>query len=160
MTDRISLVGTIATPPNHLTTATGVPITSFRLASTERRYDRGRGEWIDGHTNWVTVVSFRQLAVNAGSSLEKGQRVLVEGRLRVREWEHEGKKGVAVEIEADAIGHDLTLGTSAFTRVVHSSRPPERVPDEVWSADASTDEQPALAGAATAGVQDGDEPPF
>ena len=41
MTDTITLTGLVATTPRHLVTSEGLPITSFRLASTQRRYDRG-----------------------------------------------------------------------------------------------------------------------
>jgi single-strand DNA-binding protein len=50
MTDTITLSGLVATTPRHLVTSEGLPITSFRLASTQRRYDRGTQKWIDGET--------------------------------------------------------------------------------------------------------------
>ena len=48
MTDTLTLTGLVATTPRHLVTSEGLPITSFRLASTQRRYDRGAAKWIDG----------------------------------------------------------------------------------------------------------------
>ena len=98
-----------------------MPITSFRLASTQRRYDRGAQKWIDGETNWYTVTAFRQLAVNVVGSVNKGQRVVVNGKLRVRDWESGDRAGTTVEIDADALGHDLAWGTSVFTRSVAST---------------------------------------
>ncbi|MEO6533614.1 MAG: single-stranded DNA-binding protein [Pseudolysinimonas sp.] len=121
MTDTLTLTGLVATTPRHLVTAEGLPITSFRLASTQRRYDRGAQKWIDGETNWYTVTAFRQLAVNVVGSLNKGQRVVVSGKLRVRDWESGDRAGTTVEIDADAIGHDLAWGTSVFTRSVAST---------------------------------------
>ena len=64
MTDMLTLTGLVATPPKHTTTANGLSITSFRLASNQRRYDRVKQEWVDAETNWYTVTSFRQLAKN------------------------------------------------------------------------------------------------
>jgi single-strand DNA-binding protein len=116
MTDTISLTGLVATTPKHVVTATGLSITSFRFASTQRRYDRGEQKWVDGDTNWYTVSTFRQLAVNVATSLQKGQRVLITGRLRVRDWATDDNRGTNVEIDADAVGHDLSWGTSVFTR--------------------------------------------
>jgi single-strand DNA-binding protein len=118
MTDTITLTGLVATIPRHVVTSEGLPITSFRLASTQRRYDRGQQKWIDGETNWYTITSFRQLATNAILSVQKGQRVVVTGRLRLRDWQKEEKNGTNVEIDADALGHDLSWGSAVFTRSV------------------------------------------
>jgi single-strand DNA-binding protein len=116
MTDTISLTGLVATTPKHVVTSTGLTITSFRFASTQRRYDRAEQKWVDGDTNWYTVAAFRQLATNVATSVQKGQRVIVTGRLRVRDWATEDKHGTNVEIDADAVGHDLSWGTTTFTR--------------------------------------------
>jgi single-strand DNA-binding protein len=116
MTDTISLTGLVATTPKHVVTGTGLSVTSFRFASTQRRYDKAEQKWVDGETNWYTVATFRQLATNVNASLEKGQRVIVSGRLRVRDWATDDKHGTNVEIDADAVGHDLSWGTTVFTR--------------------------------------------
>lgn len=118
MTEKISVQGLVATTPRHLVTQEGLPITSFRLASSNRRFDRTSGKWIDDETNWYTITSFRQLAINASGSLSKGDRVVVSGNLRVRDWDNGERAGTSVEIEADGIGHDLNWGTSTFTRTV------------------------------------------
>ncbi len=117
MSDTITVVGMIATEPKHVVTREDLRITSFRLASQQRRYDRAQGKWVDAETNWFTVTAFRGLAENAEASLKKGDRVIVRGRLRVRGWTSGEKSGITVEIEADAIGHDLAWGTSEFHRV-------------------------------------------
>src|SRR3954451_7331406 len=121
MTDSITLTGLVATTPRHLVTSEGLPITSFRLASTQRRYDRGAQKWIDGETNWYTVTAFRQLAINVVGSVNKGQRIVVSGKLRIRDWESGDRAGTTVEVDADALGHDLAWGTSVFTRSVAST---------------------------------------
>ena len=116
MSDTISLTGLVATTPKHIVTASGLTVTTFRFASTQRRYDRSEQKWVDGETNWFTVATFRQLATNVAASLQKGQRVLITGRLRVRDWATDDKHGTNVEIDADAVGHDLSWGTTVFTR--------------------------------------------
>ena len=121
MTDTITLTGFVATVPNHLVTGEGLPITSFRLASTQRRFDRSRNLWVDNGTNWYTVTSFRQLAINTNSSIRKGERVIVTGRLRIRDWTAGEKVGTSIEIDADSIGHDLMWGTASFTRSMSSA---------------------------------------
>jgi single-strand DNA-binding protein len=88
------------------------------MASTHRRFDRTTKKWVDGETNWYTITAFRQLAINVAGSISKGERVVVSGKLRVRDWDNGERAGTSVEIEAEAIGHDLTWGTSTFTRTV------------------------------------------
>jgi len=114
--DTITVVGFVGTPPKHVVTSTGLQITNFRLASTPRKWDRNTGKFVDGETNWYSVSAWRQLAVNAIASLEKGDRVIVTGRLKVQNWENGAKSGINVEIEADAIGQDLTWGTTRLTK--------------------------------------------
>ena len=121
MSDTITLTGLVATTPRHILTSEGLSITSFRLASNQRRFDRSQERWIDVETNWYTITSFRQLALNSSLSVEKGQRVLVTGRLRIREWDTGERVGTTVEVEADSIGHDLMWGTASFSRSIVSS---------------------------------------
>ena len=121
MSETITVTGVVATEPRHVVTAEGLNITSFRLASTQRKFDKGSDKWVDGDTNWYTVSCFRQLAANAAASVLKGQRVLVTGRVRIREWVKDDRRGVNVDVEAESIGHDLAWGTSTFSRIVTSS---------------------------------------
>ena len=121
MSDQITLTGLVATPPKHIVTNEGLQITSFRLASTQRKFDRTEQKWVDADTNWYTVTAFRTLAANAIGSILKGQRVIVTGRLRIREWQTDEKNGTTIEVDADSLGHDLTFGTSSFTRTPSAS---------------------------------------
>jgi single-strand DNA-binding protein len=121
MPDVITLTGLVATTPRHVLTSESLAITSFRLASTQRRYDKAQSRWIDGETNWYTITGFRQLALNAASSIHKGDRVVVTGKLKIRDWENGERTGTTIEIEAEALGHDLSWGTSAFARSVSAS---------------------------------------
>lgn len=116
MSDNITVRGFVATEIRSSTTPGGVATASFRLGSTERRYDRASNTWVDGHTNWFTVQGYRQLAGNMGCSVKKGQRVIIVGRLKLRSWEKEGRIYHAVEIDADSVGHDLMWGSANFTR--------------------------------------------
>ena len=118
MSEQITVAGLVATTPRHLVTQDGLPITSYRLASSHRKFDRATNKWVDGETNWFTVTAFRQLAINAAGSVSKGDRVVVTGKLRVRDWDNGERAGTSVEIEAEGMGHDLTWGSSVFTRTV------------------------------------------
>ena len=118
MSEVFSVQGLVATTPRHLVTQDGLPITSFRLASSKRRFDRSKNAWIDGETNWFTVTCFRQLAINTAASVSKGDRICTTGRLKVRDWDNGERTGTSVEIEAEVLGHDLSWGNSVFTRTV------------------------------------------
>ena len=112
-----TITGLIATTPRHLITADGLPITSFRLVSATRKFDTDSGTWVDGEQSWFTITAFRQLAINTATSLGKGERVLVAGKLRVRDWDNGERAGTSVEIEATSIGHDLNYGTATYTPI-------------------------------------------
>lgn len=118
MTEQITIVGLVATTPRHLVTQDALPITSFRLASSQRKFDRNLNRWVDGDTNWYTITSFKQLAINSAGSINKGDRIVVTGKLRIRDWDNGERAGTSVEVEADSMGHDLTWGASVFTRNV------------------------------------------
>jgi single-strand DNA-binding protein len=144
MSDQVTVVGLVATTPRHLVTQDGLPITSFRLASSHRKFDRKENKWVDGETNWFTVTAFRQLAINSAGSVAKGDRVIVSGKLRVRDWDNGERAGTSVEIEADGLGHDMSWGSSVFTRTVLVREPePSEEPEE---AEEPTSE-PELVGA-------------
>ena len=140
MSEIITVSGLVATTPRHLVTQDGLPITSFRMAASHHRFDRTANKWVDGETNWFTVTTFRQLAINAAGSVSKGERVLVTGKLRVRDWDNGERAGTSVEVEAEALGHDLTWGTATFTRTVLV-----REPDPNEEAEESEEERELVA---------------
>ncbi|WP_258131877.1 single-stranded DNA-binding protein [Microbacterium sp. MYb62] len=121
MIDTLTIVGRVATDPTQGQTGGGVPVTNFRLASTHRRFDAVTQSWTDSGTNWFSVAAFRQLGENAKASLRTGDSVIVTGRLKIRSWESNGKQGTSVDIEADAIGHDLRWGTTAYRPQMRAS---------------------------------------
>jgi single-strand DNA-binding protein len=129
-TEQITVTGLVATTPRHLVTQDGLPITSFRIASSQRRFDRVQSKWVDGETNWYTITAFKTLAINMAGSINKGDRILVQGELRVRDWDNGERAGTSVEIEATAVSHDLNWGTSTFTRttLVRDEERPADVP--------------------------------
>jgi single-strand DNA-binding protein len=86
--------------------------------------------WVDGETNWYTITSFSKLAINTASSVSKGDRIVVSGKLRIRDWDNGERSGTSVEIEATTLGHDLSWGTSVFTRTV-LVREAEPEPDDI-----------------------------
>ncbi|MFJ4160392.1 single-stranded DNA-binding protein [Microbacterium testaceum] len=145
MSDHITLVGNIVGELEQRSTRGGGPIAAFRIAVGERRLDRERGEWVDGHTNYYNVSAFGDLGAHALHSLRKGQRVVLTGRLRLREWENDVKRGVSADVVADAIGHDLRWGTTRFEKAARSSGAPSVAASE--ATESETDEQWAIPGA-------------
>jgi len=133
LSEIVTVSGLVATTPRHLVTQDGLPITSFRMAASHRRFDRKENKWVDGETNWFTVTAFRQLAINCAGSVSKGERVLVTGKLRVRDWDNGERAGTSVEVEAEALGHDLTWGTATFTRTVLVREPDPSDDEELES---------------------------
>jgi single-strand DNA-binding protein len=114
----VTVVGNVATQPEMKKTSSGAAAARFRLATTARRWDRERGAWTDGHTSFYTVWAWRVLAENLMASVGIGEPLVVQGRLRVREeTDADGRRWTSAEIDAVAVGHDLTRGTSAFRRV-------------------------------------------
>jgi len=126
----ITVSGLVATTPRHLVTQEGLPITSFRLASSLENNENG------GFTNWYTITSFRALAINSAISISKGDRVVLSGKLLVRDWDNGERAGTSIEIEATTIGHDLFYGSSVFTRTSYASVEAAKVPEP-------TEDQPA-----------------
>lgn len=117
MSNYVTIRGFVGTEVKCAVASSGLPITKFRLGSSDRYFDKKTNMWTDGDTNWYSVSMFRQLATNCGVSLQKGDRVIVTGKLRVRTWEAEdGKTRTSVEIDADSAGHDLVFGTASFRR--------------------------------------------
>jgi single-strand DNA-binding protein len=104
---------------NDVTTraAGDVQVASFRVATTPRRFHRQTETWVDGATQWYSVTAWRALGDNCRQSLRRGDPVVVHGRLTVKTWTgRDGDEQSTLEIEAVHVGHDLTRGTSQFTR--------------------------------------------
>ena len=116
----VTISGNVVAPPDRRVAQNGAPFCAFRVASTVRRRNRD-GEFVDGPTSYYSVTAFRALGLNVGNSLEKGDPVIVHGRQRVNQWQRQdGSYGTSVEIDAYNVGHDLTRGTSSFTRQTKS----------------------------------------
>ncbi|MCV7735013.1 single-stranded DNA-binding protein [Micrococcus luteus] len=129
MQDLITVRGFVATDPATRHTASGAAVTGFRLATTERRFDRETAEWVDAHTNWYSISAFGQLGSNTAQSVKKGNPVIVTGRLRVRDWSSGERSGTSVDVVADAVGLDLGFGSAAFQRSQRAAVPrPESAP--------------------------------
>lgn len=107
----ITVVGNAVADPQLSATRSGIPFTTFRIASTSRRYDREMGAWTKIDTMFLDVRCWRGLALNAAATLVKGSPVVVQGRLSVRTVVSQGPDGerrrTFTDLDANAIGLDL-----------------------------------------------------
>ena len=114
----VTVVGNLVADPVLRVTPGEREVAGFRLASTVRRYDAELGRSVDVRTSFYSVSCWGYLARNVAESLRKGERVVVTGRLDVREYAGDDKVlRTSVDVVADAVGHDLAYGTSRFTKV-------------------------------------------
>jgi single-strand DNA-binding protein len=113
----ITLVGNLVDDPELRFTPSGAAVANFRLASTPRTYDRQSGEWKDGETLFLTCNVWRQAAENVAESLQRGTRVVVQGRLKSRSYEtREGERRTVFEVEVDEVGPSLRNATAKVTK--------------------------------------------
>jgi single-strand DNA-binding protein len=119
-----TIVGTLITQVGRRRLADGTTVVNFRLASNERRYDKGTGSWRDGDTLYVGVSAWRQLAESVHASLAIGDPIMVRGRLYTRSYEKDGRQNWITELEADAVGPDLARCTAVVTRTSRRAEAP------------------------------------
>lgn len=148
----VTLIGNVVSEIRSATTATGVPMAKFRFGVSPRKFDRETNQWTYGESSYYTVVAWRRLAEHTLSSVDRGDPLVVTGKLNVREWVRDDRWHVNAEVEAWSLGHDLTRGTSQFTRAAkRDAVDPRRVADaaqagtEALAAQADTQAAKVLA---------------
>ncbi|GGM18632.1 MULTISPECIES: single-stranded DNA-binding protein [Micromonospora] len=114
----VTIIGNVLTAPEWRRTAqSNTLVANFKVASTARRLDRESGRWVDGNSLRVRVNCWRRLAEGVAASVAVGDPVVVAGRLYTRDWTDEaGNHRTLYELEAVAVGHDLSRGRSRFAR--------------------------------------------
>ncbi|MEV0723928.1 single-stranded DNA-binding protein [Micromonospora purpureochromogenes] len=114
----VTIVGNVLTAPEwRRTTQSNTLVANFKVASTARRLDRDSGRWVDGNSLRVRVNCWRKLAEGVAASVMVGDPVVVAGRLYTRDWTDDaGNHRTVYELEAVAVGHDLSRGRARFLR--------------------------------------------
>ncbi len=113
----ITVVGNLVDDPELRFTPSGAAVANFRIASTPRTFDRQTNEWKDGDALFLSCSVWRQAAENVAESLQRGMRVVVQGRLKSRTYEtREGEKRTVFEIEVEEVGPSLKYATAKVTR--------------------------------------------
>ena len=164
----ITVVGNLVEDPELRFTPSGAAVAAFRIASTPSRFNKDTSKWEDGESLFLRCSVWRQAAENVAESLQRGMRVIVQGRLKQREWEtKEGEKRTSYEIDVDEVGPSLKFATA---KVVKTQRGGGggfgggQAADDPWAS-----ATPAAGAAAPAGNSGGwgatgssagDEPPF
>lgn len=114
----MTIRGYVANKPELHQNPGKAPMTVFRVGVNPRYFDRTKGEWLDGRTEWYSVMSFGNLAKNIAYSIHKGDPVVVYGRFRTSQWQpNENERPyLSLEIVASSVGHDLRFGSTMYAR--------------------------------------------
>jgi len=118
----ITVVGNLTADPELRFTPSGAAVASFTVASTPRTFDKQSNEWKDGEALFLRCSAWRQMAENVAETLQRGFRVIVQGRLVQRSYEtREGEKRTVVEMQVDEIGPSLRYATAKVNRTTRGS---------------------------------------
>ena len=118
----ITVVGNLTGDPELRFTPSGAAVANFTIASTPRNFDRQTNEWKDGDTLFLNCSVWRQAAENVAESLQRGMRVVAQGRLKARSYEtREGEKRTVMEMDVEEVGPSLKYATAKVTRATRSS---------------------------------------
>ncbi|WP_030806079.1 single-stranded DNA-binding protein [Streptomyces sp. NRRL F-2799] len=119
----ITVIGNLVDDPELRFTPSGAAVAKFRVASTPRTFDRQTNEWKDGESLFLTCSVWRQAAENVAESLQRGMRVIVQGRLKQRSYEdREGVKRTVYELDVEEVGPSLRNATAKVTKTSGGAR--------------------------------------
>ena len=117
----ITVVGNLTAAPELRFTPNGAAVANFTVASTPRTFDRNTSEWVDGEALFVRCSVWKEVAENVAESLDKGMRVIVQGRLKARSYDDkDGNRRTSWELDVDEIGPALKFATAKVTRAQRS----------------------------------------
>jgi single-strand DNA-binding protein len=158
----ITVVGNLTGDPELRFTPSGAAVASFTVASTPRTLDKATNEWKDGEALFLRCSIWRQAAENVAESLQKGMRVIVQGRLQQRSYEtKEGEKRSVIEMQVDEIGPSLKYATAKVNRTTRGGGSGGFGGSSGSGAGAPADDPWASSAPASGGSSWGsDEPPF
>jgi single-strand DNA-binding protein len=167
----ITLVGNLVDDPELRFTPSGAAVANFRIASTPRFLDKQTNEWKDGESLFLTCNVWRQAAENCAESLQRGMRVIVQGRLKQRSYEtKEGEKRTVYEVEVEEVGPSLKSATAKVVKTQRGSGGGfsgggHQADNDPWASATPAAGAAAPAGnsggwGATGGSAASDEPPF
>lgn len=120
MLPRMTFEATLVDDPELRFTPGGKAVANFRVAANKRKRDEN-GQWVDAEAVFLSCSVWDQQAENVVNSLKKGDRVVIMGELRQRQFEtREGEKRTVVEVQADTVAPSLRYVEARLTRVERS----------------------------------------
>lgn len=122
---QITFTGNATAPAELKFTQSGAPVANFTVAVTPR--EKQGEQWVDGQAAFYRVAAWRRLAENVAESVTRGARVTVVGRLKPREYEHNGEKRTSLDVDADSVALDLRFGPAS-----HGPKPQRQGQSEPW----------------------------
>ncbi len=166
----ITVVGNLVEDPELRFTPSGAAVAAFRIASTPSRFNKDTSKWEDGDSLFLRCSVWRQAAENVAESLQRGMRVIVQGRLKQREWEtKEGEKRTSYEIDVDEVGPSLKFATAKVAKTQRGGGgfAAAQADNDPWASASPAAAAPAAAGGGGGGGggwnnpgASSDEPPF
>jgi single-strand DNA-binding protein len=113
----ITVIGNLTADPELRFTPSGAAVANFTVASTPRHFNKESNQWEDGEALFLRCSIWRDAAENVAETLNRGDRVIVTGRLKQRSYEtNEGQKRTVIELEVDEIGPSLKWKSATLNR--------------------------------------------
>jgi len=149
--NKVTLIGNVGKDPEIRSSASGVMVANFTLATSDRFQD-AQGNWQD-RTEWHTLVAFKRTAEIVRDYVKKGSKLYIEGKLQTRSWDD--KETNVKKYRTEIIVNDLVLlsgreegggsgrpATSGSSAASFDQRPPAGQDDIAQSAEISDDDIP------------------
>ena len=111
MSFTITFKARLGADPEMTTGSNGSAVTRMRVVTNGRRMVDG--DWQDTDTSWWQVTAFGRQAEAAAEQLRKGDLVLIQGKVKQREWEKDGIKRTTAEVTADEVAKVCKTGQAA-----------------------------------------------
>jgi single-strand DNA-binding protein len=117
MDNAVTIIGSATRDPELKYTPSGQAVAQFGVAVNRRWQNKTTQEW-EEQVSFFDVKCWAQMAENVCSTIAKGTRVVVVGRLEQRSWEtDQGEKRSKVEIVADDVAPSLRWATAQVQRI-------------------------------------------
>lgn len=113
----ITAIGQLTADPELRKTSKGTPVASFSIASNDRTFDEESGSWVDGEATYIRCSYWREPGENFAESSEKGDRVIVVGKLKQNNYtDKDGNERQTLELVVEEAGPSNRFATTTSTR--------------------------------------------
>lgn len=131
----VTVAGTLTADPALRFTAAGAAVCSFTVAANDRKFNRETNQFEDKGATFLRCSIWRQAAENLAESAQRGDRVMVTGSLRQREYEKDGEKHTVYELDVEEVAVSLKFATAKVTKAARSGAgsKPSGPSDDPWA---------------------------